>query len=276
MTVSVDHPCEHPERANRVSPASAARALAPLLAIVGLLALAPLAVARSAYPAAAQRPLITVPAAALARAGHARARSAGSGGTSAASSRSQPKHRGKPPPPKLHGDAERALLGFEAMQRRYYVLGSGLYAGEPFSYLWPFSQAFAATVSLANVTGTAKIPGLSSKLAREVHLRLVGLASYLDTNNSEASEGTFSSTLAAFDGEVAPPVGPGGPKYYDDNDWMGIELVRTYKLTHKAAALGDAEAIMAFEMAGWNPDLTLTCPGGIPFSNSAKAPNATP
>ena len=33
----------------------------------------------------------------------------------------------------------------------YYILGSGLYKGEPFSYLWPFSQALAATVSMANV-----------------------------------------------------------------------------------------------------------------------------
>ena len=37
------------------------------------------------------------------------------------------------------------------MQKAYYVLGSGLYKGEPFSYLWPFSQALAATVSVANI-----------------------------------------------------------------------------------------------------------------------------
>jgi hypothetical protein len=107
-------------------------------------------------------------------------------------------------------------------------------------------------------------------LQREVQSRLTGLNSYLDTNNSGASEGTYTSTLAAFDGTVAPPAGPGGPKYYDDNDWVGIELARLYELTHRAAILGSAEGLMAFEMAGWQTSPGLVCPGGIPFSNSSE------
>lgn len=150
------------------------------------------------------------------------------------------------------------------MQKEYYIGGSGLYAGEPYSYLWPFSQAFAATVSVAF------IPHLGVSLSHEVQARLTGLNSYLDTNNSGAEEGTYTSTLAAFDGTVAPPVGPGGPKYYDDNDWIGIEMVRLYQLTHNAALLGSAEGIMAFEMAGWQERPGLACEGGIPFSNAAS------
>ena len=69
---------------------------------------------------------------------------------------------------------------------------------------------------------------------------------------------------------MAPPSGPGGPKYYDDNDWVGIELARVYKTTHNPALLGDAEGIMAFEMAGWQTDPELACPGGIPFSNTSE------
>jgi hypothetical protein len=141
------------------------------------------------------------------------------------------------------------------------VQGAGLYIGEPFSYLWPFSQALAATVSMAN------IPGIPVSLAREVNARLIGLHSYLDISNSGSPEGTFTSTLAAYDGTVAPPAGPGGAKYYDDNAWVGIELARLYKLTHNAALLTSAEAIMAFEIDGWQTDPALPCPGGIPFSN---------
>src|SRR5206468_6888300 len=125
----------------------------------------------------------------------------------------------------------------------------------------PFSQALAATVSLAN------IPHMPVSLDRELHARMVGLRSYLDTNNSGAPEGTFTSTLAAFDGTVAPPTGPGGAKYYDDNDWVGIELMRIYHLTHEPAVLSAAENVMAFEMAGWQSSPELGCPGGIPFSN---------
>jgi len=167
----------------------------------------------------------------------------------------------------LHGDPARAVIAFEAMQRNYYIAGSGLYQGEPFSFLWPFSQALAATVTMNHVTGISTIPGLAQTFQRELNARLVGLRSYLDTDNSGQPEGSFTSSLAAFDGTVAPPAGPGGAKYYDDNEWIGIELVRAYELTHYSAELGSAEAIMAFVMAGWDANPELACPGGVPFSN---------
>ena len=116
----------------------------------------------------------------------------------------------------------------------------------------------------------AHVPALSRAFRKEVNARLVGLRSYLDNDNSGEPEGTFTSTLPAFDGSAAPPTGPGGTKYYDDNDWVGIEMMRTYELTHEAGALGYAEGIMAFEMAGWSSNPALPCPGGIPFSNSAE------
>ncbi|MGO9249041.1 MAG: glycoside hydrolase family 76 protein [Solirubrobacteraceae bacterium] len=189
------------------------------------------------------------------------------GGSSKSTSKSKPKPK---PKPVLHGNPARALAAFEAMQRVYYIPGSGLYQGEPFSFLWPFSQALAATVTLNNMTGIGIIPGLSSSLKREANARLTGLRTYLDTDNSGAPEGTFTSTLAAFDGTVAPPAGPGGTKYYDDNEWIGIELVRIYEQTHYTATLGSAEAIMAFVMAGWDTNPEHVCPGGVPFSNSPE------
>jgi hypothetical protein len=150
------------------------------------------------------------------------------------------------------------------MQKAYYILGSGLYKGEPFSYLWPFSQALAATVSVANV------PVLRPMMTRELKARLVGLRAYLDTNNSGAPEGAYTSTLPGYDGTAAPPVGPGGAKYYDDNDWVGIELMRVYRLTHDSSSLGAAEGIMAFEMAAWQSSPEFGCSGGLPFSNSSE------
>ncbi len=222
----------------------------------------------SPYPAAATRPTFWPRRSELPR-GLSRARRASSsGGAQAPGSspaRTTPaKKRAKPKKPVLHGNPARALAAFEAMQRYYYIKGSGLYAGEPFSYLWAFSQALAATVSVAN------IPHLGVSLSHELTSRLIGLDQYLDTDNSGAAEGTYTSTLAAFDGAVVPPTGPGGPKYYDDNDWVGIELMRMYELTHSPVALGGAEEIMAFEIAGWQSGPEFACPGGIPFSNSTE------
>jgi Glycosyl hydrolase family 76 len=235
-----------------------------VLIAASLLHLAPASAASrrsvSPYPAGAQRP------AKVARASEF-AHSASAGGTSAgASATSGTKKPAKHPPkkPKLPVNAERAQLAFEVMQKTYYIEGSGLYKGEPFSFLWPFSQALAATVSMAN------IPSLKSSYGPELRARLVGLKSYLDLNNSDLPEGTFTSTLAAYDGTVAPPEGPGGTKYYDDNAWVGIELARIYEQNHEAAVLGGAEGIMAFEMAGWDTQPGVVCPGGIPFSNSAE------
>jgi hypothetical protein len=242
---------------------SSARRLGPLLACAtltaGVLASPALAARKqpsaSTYPGGGvSRPL---------RGAHAgKARAAAAGGASAPATKGKKKK--KPAKPVLHGDPARALLAFQAMQKYYYVLGSGLYEGEPFSFLWPFSQALAATVSMSN------IPKMPVSFASEIHSRLIGLGSYLDTNNAGAPEGTYTSTLAGFDSTTAPPVGPGGPKYYDDNDWVGIELARIYKQTHNPGALGYAEGIMAFEMSGFSSDPTLACAGGIPFSNAIE------
>jgi Glycosyl hydrolase family 76 len=211
------------------------------------------AAAPSRYPAGATRALLHAPRSQYARPGTG----------APARARTAVRHRQKKKrAPVLHGNPLRALLAYQTMQKIYYIPGSGLYAGEPFSYLWPFSQAFAATVSMAN------IPHTRVSFARELRAELVGLNNYLDVDNAGAPEGVYTSTLAAFDGTVAPPTGPGGAKYYDDNDWIGIELARLYRLTHSAVALGSAEAIMAFEMEGWQSSPELGCPGGIPFSNA--------
>src|SRR5271166_4964756 len=218
MTDRLDHLCR-----------AAARLGAPLLLLLlGAAALSsPTAWAASAYPAGASRPAIPARRFEFAR-------------TSSASRAVRPGHarKKKVKKPALHGDPARALVAFEAMQRYYYLQGSGLYVGEPFSYLWPFSQAFAATVTMSNV------PVLAASFVPEIHARLIGLRTYLDISNSGAPEGSFTSTLAAFDGTVAPPAGPGGTKYYDDNEWVGIELARLYRITHNVSELGTAEGIM--------------------------------
>jgi hypothetical protein len=257
-----------------------ARVLPLVLSALALYAAGPASAApprTSPYPAAATRPTFRARPSELPRsakrahgasASAKRAHGASSGGAQApgsAPTAGAPAKKGaKSKRPKLHGNPARALVAFEAMQRYYYVKGSGLYEGEPFSYLWPFSQALAATVSVAN------IPHLGVSLSHELTSRLIGLDQYLDADNGGAAEGTYTSTLGAFDGEVVPPAGPGGTKYYDDNDWVGIELMRLYELTHSAVALGGAQEIMAFEMAGWEGGAEYTCPGGIPFSNALE------
>jgi hypothetical protein len=234
---------------------------------------------------------------------------AAAGGAAAKRSAGRP-HAKQPPVLSLY--AQRGLLAYEAMQQSFYVSGTGLYRGEPeYSFLWPFSQALAATVSLAH------IPSQRAKLEVGLRTLLTGLQQYLappvppaspppvaasgeapkageappaegppvsapastaaaSASGASASAPAVGSASAAtprsYEGNVAPPIGPGGDSYYDDNEWVGIELARLYELDRDPAALQQAERIMEFVMAGWQttaPDgQPLPCPGGVPFSDA--------
>jgi hypothetical protein len=255
-----------------------------LLMLMLLCASAPASAHRSApqYPTGALRPAIAASAAptsvnnqpegASGGTSAGGSGSSGSGSSSGSKSGSKPTTAKKPAAkPGLHGDPARALLAYEAMQQSYYIQGTGLYKGEPYSFLWPFSQALAATVSLANISGEA------TKLRHELAVRMFGLERYYEAHAQTASseEGTPApATPPSFAGTVAPPLGPGGASYYDDNEWVGIELARIYKLHHEAFALQQAKQIMAFVMAGWQTTQPggkpLPCPGGVPFSNATN------
>lgn len=183
----------------------------------------------------------------------------------------------------LHGNPARSLVAFGELQRNFSIPGSGLYVGEPYSYLWPFSQALAATVSISEMPGQSKAQLAADE--RELHVRLYGLGKYWGpagqtlpgrppaeepSEEGEPVEGpSFTATMPSYNGNVVPP---GGISYYDDNEWVGIELVRIYEVGHEAALLERAEQIMAFVMAGWSTNPKLACAGGIPFSDS---PNNT-
>lgn len=162
--------------------------------------------------------------------------------------------------PALHGDPARAILAYGAMQRSYYIGASALYRGEPYAFLWPFSQALGATVSLA------EIPSQRARFERELHSLLAGLERYWAMPAASASEG--SASPPSYASAVMPPLGPGGDSFYDDNEWVGIELVRIYELTRQPELMARAEQIMEFVMRGWQGSPELPCPGGVPFSNS--------
>lgn len=207
--------------------------------------------------------------------------------TSHGHSHAPKKGKKRKPRPRLHGNPARALVAFTEMQNAFYIPGTGLYIGQPYSYLWPFSQALAATVSVASIPGQTAKQRLED--ARELHVRLHGLTRYwsepgegsepLPGEQPEVEEnapgepsetaGVPPPALPSYSGNVSPPA---GVSYYDDNEWIGIELMRAYELRREPALLERAEQIMSFVMSGWQANPRLACPGGVPFSNS---PNNT-
>jgi uncharacterized protein YyaL (SSP411 family) len=69
---------------------------------------------------------------------------------------------------------------------------------------------------------------------------------------------------------VTPPLGPGGQTFYDDNAWVGLELVRLYRTDRQTGHLARAREIFSAIIAAWDADPTHGCPGGIPFSDSPR------
>ncbi len=186
--------------------------------------------------------------------------------TRAVKPRAKPKPRKGPPP--LTGPALHAVASYEAMQKYFYIAGTDLYREEldqkSNSYLWPFSQAIAATVSVSHIRGQ------QAKAKFSTGTQLQGLQKYLSTAPVSAVSSTEAlQSLPHYTATIAS-ASTAGTSFYDDNDWVGIEMARLFELTHDEAALSLAEQILAFEEAGWVSNPNELCPGGIPHSDSEE------
>jgi hypothetical protein len=145
------------------------------------------------------------------------------------------------------------------MQKYLYIKHMRLYRAANartavYAHVWGVSQALAATVSIS------RLPGAGSRYARDVLARLLGLEYYW--NSARQPPG--------YNSDVLPPRGPGGSLFYDDNDWIGIELARLYATDHQSWELTRAEQIFALEASAWKDDLSLPCPGGVPFTDNTS------
>lgn len=70
----------------------------------------------------------------------------------------------------------------------------------------------------------------------------------------------------------APSVHPGANaiKYFDDNAWVGLDLVTAYHLTGDRTYLERAEAVFRYEESGWDPS------GGGIYWNDQRLIRSTP
>jgi Glycosyl hydrolase family 76 len=148
-------------------------------------------------------------------------------------------------------DAERALVTYTAMQQHYYLPWHRLYRGEEtesaqeYAYLFPFSQALAATSALAG------IPSLQSQYVPAVQEHLAGLRWYW--NRRSKPPGYESGALASG----------GGEKFYDDNEWVGLQFVRGYRMTGNRTMLAKAIELFRLVVFGWDVNRRHPCPGGV-------------
>jgi Glycosyl hydrolase family 76 len=148
-------------------------------------------------------------------------------------------------------EIERAIATFTAMQQHYYLPWHHLYRGEEtenaqeYAYLFPFSQALAATTALAGV------PSLQSSYRIAIKEVVAGLRWYW--NKRSKPPGYVSGTLASG----------GGWKYYDDNEWVGLQLLRGFRMLGDRALVAKAEETFRLVVFGWDANARHPCPGGV-------------
>ncbi|MEV0408243.1 glycoside hydrolase family 76 protein [Actinoallomurus sp. NPDC050550] len=164
----------------------------------------------------------------------------------------------------------RARQSYEALQRYLYQGPDehGLYlenypkqpADQKHSYVWPFREATAATVSIAETSG---------RYRKDVENRFATLQLYW--NGDSARPG--------YESYLPPPLGGGGDIYYDDNAVIGLELIRGYEASGDRTLLQRAKQAFGVDTRAWDTDTSRPCPGGMAWvdnpANNIRAANVT-
>ena len=141
-------------------------------------------------------------------------------------------------------NGERAALAHWAMRHAFLDGRTGLYRevqGKPTpATAWPYSQAMSATIALSNV------PRLGRRFLPIARDRVATLSRY-----------------ARRDGAYAAAVGPSGDIYFDDNEWIALELLEWHARTGDRGSLATARRLFRLVVAAWDDDASHQCPGGV-------------
>ncbi len=135
---------------------------------------------------------------------------------------------------------ERATTTFAAIRaprlygREHNLFGMrrwGLF-GRDYEDLWPFAGAWSALCTLGSLPGQKDALDLADAMVN-------GLRCY-----SKESQILDTTGDAGFESVVRPPFGSGGDRFYDDNAWLGLALVRHHEIDEE-------------------PGATAACPAGL-------------
>lgn len=109
---------------------------------------------------------------------------------------------------------------------------------------WPESQALAALLGLAATSGAPRT--LKTVISKKMGV----LEFYWTANGGYHPSGLW-------------PSGGRGVTKFDDNAWLGLDLVKAFQITDRSYYLTQAEAVAAFEKTGWSNNPNFAFPGGI-------------
>ncbi|WP_062108769.1 glycoside hydrolase family 76 protein [Bacillus niameyensis] len=156
---------------------------------------------------------------------------------------------------------EKAHEAYEALMDFYYVKSDQLFLenyvkradDRDFSYLWPFSGVLSA------VNALAKIKGQEEQYQNDLTRVLNELEYYRDE----------TAKPVAYDSYIRKQGG--GSKFYDDNQWLGLDFIEAYRTLGDEQYLHLAKEMFDFSISGWDEKLD----GGIYWQEDNKTSKNT-
>ena len=165
-----------------------------------------------------------------------------------------------PAPARVAGtDALRAISSYAAMEKNFSAPKGLLWEthprvrGQGYAKLWPYSQALAATLSVVKLRPRAGWP------RRALRARLAALEWYWNPQIRPA----------AYDASVGPPLDGRRDQYYDDNEWVALDLVEVHRAIGDRGTLLRARRLFEFVERGWDREPRHPCPGGVFWTRAA-------
>lgn len=142
---------------------------------------------------------------------------------------------------------------FDSSFKADYLAGDDGQKGNPYSYLWPFSGTLSAAKALYEATGDP------AYLQHIDHVVLPGLQCYSDTLRSPHAYSSYILGAKQSD------------RFYDDNEWIGIDLAELYLHTGIESYLDTARKIWEFIESGTDARLG----GGVYWCEQKKGSKNT-
>jgi hypothetical protein len=153
--------------------------------------------------------------------------------------------------------ARRAQESYAALQRYFYDPEHSLYlgtyprvGGNPWAYVWPFSQAMIGTQAMAG------LPGVGKNYVDDVEDRYDALELYWNEETADPP---------GYDSYLRPPLGHGGDIFYDDNEWNALGRIQRHYMTPGGHPAGLDRIAEVFDLVvyGWDTNPDHPAPGGV-------------
>src|SRR5258708_4476774 len=128
----------------------------------------------------------------------------------------------------------------------------------PRAAAWPVSQALAASIAMASITRSSAV------YQADIAAGVTQLDAYWSPG-SLGSPGGYASV-------ALPAVGHGGDQYYDDNEWIGLDLLAAYRRWPDPTLLTRARSIFNLVASGWPSDSPVCSGAAYCDPRSAGSP----